>query len=470
MLFNSFDFLIFFPIVCILYFLIPYKYRNLLLLISSYFFYMNWKPIYALLILISTITTYFCGIGLSQENNRLQKNKAKLILAVCIVINLGILFFYKYFNFFNECVFDLLSILHIRWYVPNLDILLPVGISFYTFQAIGYIIDIYRKNFDVERNFCTYALFISFFPQLVAGPIERATHMMPQFYEKHTFTYDNAVKGIKLMLWGYFMKLCVADRLSQYVDSVYNNLEFHTGTSMTLATLFFAFQIYCDFAGYSLIAVGSAKIMGFRLSYNFNRPYFSTSIQDFWRRWHITLGAWLKDYIYIPLGGSRVGLYKHLRNLFITFLISGIWHGASWNFVIWGGIHGIYLMIAVLKNKYLPSIKANRALVWSVNIVISFCLANFAWIFFRANDVRDAFYIIRQSISNPGALYIDKWCMMMGSISLLILITKEVAEEFNCIPDIFRKKTVKYALWILLAGYILLTGVFDNENFIYFQF
>ena len=472
MLFNSFDFLLFFPAVCILYFVIPHKFRLLLLLIASYYFYMNWKPIYAILIMVSTITTYLCGIGISNEINKqqLKKNKAKIILIVCIIINLGILFFYKYFNFVNGAIYDLLSYLHIRWTVPDFDVLLPVGISFYTFQAIGYVVDIYQKRISAERNILPFSLFISFFPQLVAGPIERASHLMPQFYEKHKFVFDNVAKGLKLMLWGYFMKLCVADRLSQYVDSVYNNLEFHTGTSMTAATIFFAFQIYCDFAGYSLIAVGSARIMGFRLSFNFNRPYFSTSIKDFWRRWHITLGAWLKDYIYIQLGGSRNGLFKHLRNLLITFLISGIWHGADWTFIIWGGMHGVYLVLAVLKNKYLPSIKTNASLNRFVNIAVTFLLATFLWIFFRANNIQDAFFVIKNIITNHGALYIDKWCMMMGVASLVILLLKEVIEEFNIRVRLLEVKAIKYILFVLLAGYILLTGVFDNESFIYFQF
>ena len=422
--------------------------------------------------MVSTVTTYFCGIWISNENNKqqLKVNKAKIILVAGIVINLSILFFYKYFNFVNGVIFDLLSCFHIRWTVPNFDVLLPVGISFYTFQAIGYVVDVYRKKIDAERNFFPFALFISFFPQLVAGPIERAVHLMPQFYEKHKFVFENVAKGIKLMLWGYFMKLCVADRLSQYVDSVYNNLEFHTGTSMTMATIFFAFQIYCDFAGYSLIAVGSARIMGFRLSFNFNRPYFSTSIKDFWRRWHITLGAWLKDYVYILLGGSRNGLFNHLRNLLITFLISGIWHGANWTFIIWGGMHGVYLIIAVLKNKFLPPIKTNMVLNRFVNIATTFILATFLWIFFRANNIQDAFFIIKNIATNHGALYIDKWCMMMGMASLAILLAKEVIEEFNIRLKLLEMRGIKLILFVLLTGYILLTGVFDNESFIYFQF
>lgn len=348
-LFNSFAFLVFFPLVCMIYFLIPgNKWRNLFLLLASYYFYMSWNPTYAVLIFTSTLVTWGCGLLV--ERNAGNYRRQKVFLVVNLLINLGILFVFKYYNFINESIFHLFSLWGIRWEVPNLGVLLPVGISFYTFQAIGYSIDVYRGDLKAERNLFVYALFVSFFPQLVAGPIERAKNLLPQFRQKHHFDEANVIRGMKLMLWGYFMKLCVADRLALYVDAVYNNIPQHNGTSLLIASVFFAFQIYCDFGGYSLIAIGAARVMGFSLMENFRRPYFAQSIKEFWGRWHISLSTWFKDYVYIPLGGNRVGRFRHALNLFVTFLVSGIWHGANWTFVLWGGFHGG----AQVMEKHLP--------------------------------------------------------------------------------------------------------------------
>lgn len=336
MVFNSFTFLLFFPVVCLVYFLLRgNNRRRQFLLIASYYFYMNWKPVYALLILTSTALTYGCGLFV--EHHADNKERKKLYLVVSLVINFSILFVFKYYNFINESIFGLLDMCGLRWTVPNLDVLLPVGISFYTFQAVGYTIDVYRGTIKAERDFLTYALFVSFFPQLVAGPIERAKNLLPQFHKEHIFRYHNAVEGLKQMLWGFFMKLCVADVLAEYVNAVYNNVPQHNGTSVIIATLFFTFQIYCDFGGYSNIAIGAARVMGFSLMENFHRPYFSLNIKEFWRRWHISLSSWLMDYVYIPLGGNRVPSLRHLANLVITFLVSGVWHGANWTYVLWGG-------------------------------------------------------------------------------------------------------------------------------------
>lgn len=313
----------------------PHKYRWAWLLAASYYFYMNWNPAYAILIFGSTIITYLCSLLL--EKYQTDRGKKRLFLTISLIINFGILFLFKYFNFVNETMFSVMEYLGVRWAVPNLDILLPVGISFYTFQAVGYTIDVYRGQLKAERHFGIYALFVSFFPQLVAGPIERASNLLPQFREKHVFNTSMAIDGLKLMLWGYFMKVVVADRLAVYVDAVYNNVDQHNGTSLLLASILFSFQIYGDFGGYSLIAIGAAKIMGFRLMTNFKRPYFATSIKAFWSRWHISLSTWFKDYLYIPLGGNRVSRKRHYYNLFVTFLVSGVWHGANMTFVIWGG-------------------------------------------------------------------------------------------------------------------------------------
>lgn len=467
MVFNSFEFLLFFPLVCLIYYLIPLnKWRNVFLLLASYYFYMNWEPVYALLILFSTCTTYGCGLVIEKYSQ--QDLLKKLFLGANLVINLGILFVFKYFNFINESVFHVLEWLGIRWSVPNLQLLLPVGISFYTFQAIGYSIDVYRGLIKPERDFGIYALFVSFFPQLVAGPIERSSHLIPQFKEKHAFDYERGSEGFRLMLWGYFMKLCVADRLALYVDSIYNNVSMHNGTSLLVATFFFTIQIYCDFGGYSLIAIGAAKIMGFSLMQNFRRPYFSRSVKEFWGRWHISLSSWLKDYVYIPLGGSRVKKSRHMQNLFVTFLLSGIWHGAAWNFVIWGGLHGTYLLAENLR-PFSPQSKAAERL----KMLCCFALVSFAWIFFRANTVEDSFAIIKKIFTDWEMPYIHFTTLFLGIISLLVLFAKDLCNEYW--PDRFhllshRNIYIRILVMTTLICYILLCGVLGGGQFIYFQF
>lgn len=472
MLFNSFEFLIFFPVVCLIYFILPsLKSRNIWLLIASYYFYMCWKPIYALLIMGSTLITYVCGIYVEQL--RSKPSRQRLILTLSLLINFGILFLFKYYNFINESIFSFLDWLHIKWDVPNLDVLLPVGISFYTFQAVGYTIDIYRGKLPAEKNFFTYALFVSFFPQLVAGPIERATNLLPQFHQKHTFNYNNAIEGVKLMLWGFFMKLCIGDMLSGYVDAVYNNVPNHNGTSLLLATILFTFQIYCDFGGYSNIAIGAAKFMGYSLMENFHRPYFALSIKDFWRRWHISLSSWFADYVYIPLGGNRVKYSRHLLNLLITFLVSGIWHGANWTFVLWGAIHGTYLIIENVLRKYLYNPIPTRWWSKAFSMLCCFIMVAFAWIFFRANTVHDAFSIIGKIFTDQGPLFIDKLVFINGFLGLTLLLIKDLKDEFNWkIFHFMHAKhiVVRYASVIGIICYILLFGALSGGSFIYFQF
>lgn len=470
MLFNSFRFLLFFPFVCFVYFLLgKNKYRNPFLLIASYFFYMNWKPVYAVLILCSTVLT-FAG-SLLMEKYADNKQRRKTVLIVNLLLNLGILFGFKYFNFINENVFDLLSYLRLRWTVPNLDILLPVGISFYTFQAIGYSIDVYRGTVKAERDFPTYALFVSFFPQLVAGPIERAKNLLPQFHTEHRFDADDVAEGFRLMVWGFFMKLCVADVLSDYVDAVYNNVAYHNGTSMLLATFFFAFQIYCDFAGYSNIAIGSARIMGFRLMENFRQPYFSTSIKEFWKRWHISLSSWFADYLYIPLGGNRVKYGRHLINLMITFLVSGLWHGANWTFVFWGFLHGSFLIVESILRKCTPP-KLRQRIPLSIRTLYCFILVCFAWIFFRANTLPDAFSVIHNILANPGPLFVNREVFFYGLIPLCLLIFKDTKDAFGVRINFLHSNhlAVRIASAAILIAYIMLFGALNAGSFIYFQF
>jgi len=471
MLFNSFGFLFFFPLVCVLYYLLKNnRWRIPFLLVASYYFYMNWKPLYAVLIMTSTVLTYLCG--LLMERHAGDKPKQKAFLVVSLVINFSILLFFKYFDFINESVFSLLEMAGIRWTVPNLDVLMPVGISFYTFQAVGYSIDVYRGTIKVERNFFTYALFVSFFPQLVAGPIERAKNLLPQFHEEHRFDSYEAIEGLKQMLWGFFMKLCVADMISEYVDVVYDNVGHHNGTSLIVATLFFTFQIYCDFSGYSLIAIGAARVMGFRLMENFHRPYYSLNIKEFWKRWHISLSSWFKDYLYIPLGGNRVKYPRHLLNLMITFLVSGIWHGAVWTFVVWGGLHGMYQVIGNIWCKYVHKHEYKTSFSRVIGTVFCFMLVSFAWIFFRANDVTEAFTIVGKIFTDHGAPFVDKSVFVYGFTALFILIFKDTKDEFKWKVNFMHSKhtVVRYISTAALVVYVLLFGSFANGQFIYFQF
>jgi D-alanyl-lipoteichoic acid acyltransferase DltB (MBOAT superfamily) len=353
-------------------------------------------------------------------------------------------------------------------------LLLPVGISFYTLQALGYTIDVFRNELPPERNFGRYALFVSFFPQLVAGPIERAGHLLPQFRTVHSFNNEQCLEGVKMMVWGYFMKLCIADRVSSYVEAVFNYSAMHNGTSLMLGTFFFSFQIYCDFAGYSLIALGVAKCLGFELMTNFNRPYLARDIQDFWRHWHISLSQWLRDYVYFPLGGSRCSLPRHLSNLLITFLVSGVWHGAKWTFVLWGALHGIFVILNILKNKYLPSKKNKSTLRIISSICLTFMLVMFLRIFSRSNDIPTAFAIFKTIFTNQGPLFkgegIPEILLAVACIGLLML--KEIKDEMELnIRFIHNKNSVISTVSLaLMICFILLTAVFTGKAFIYFQF
>lgn len=471
MLFNSFEFLVFFPVVCLIYFLLKNnRLRIPFLLIASYYFYMSWKPGYALLILTSTVLTYLCGLLVEKYSGNKPKQKAFLVTS--LVINFGILFLFKYFNFFGDSISALFSACGIGLQVPNLDVLLPVGISFYTFQAVGYSIDVYRGTIKAERNFITYALFVSFFPQLVAGPIERAKNLLPQFHEEHTFHYNDAIEGLKQMLWGFFMKLCVADMISEYVDAVFNNVAHHNGTSMLIATFFFTIQIYCDFGGYSNIAIGAARVMGFRLMENFHLPYFSLNIKEFWKRWHISLSSWFMDYVYIPLGGNRVSYPRHLLNLIITFLVSGLWHGANWTFVIWGGLHGVYQVLGNIWHKFVhkPEYKSIFSRLFSMGFC--FVLVAFAWIFFRANNVTDAFTIVGKIFTKPGTPFVDMSVLTQGVMALCILLFKDTKDQFGWNIHLLHSKSVivRYISVIALMIYIVLFGALNGGQFIYFQF
>lgn len=473
MLFNSFNFLLFFPTVCLLYYVINQKYRWLLLLVASYFYYMNWQPTYAILIFFSTIVTYLCAYRIEKTEKRFEKKK---YLVASIIINLSILFLFKYYNFFNTSVFGLLKDFGLRIELPDFKYLLPVGISFYTFQAVGYTIDVFRGDIKHEKHFGVYALFVSFFPQLVAGPIERAKNLLPQFKAVKSIEYEKAVVGIKLMIWGFFMKLVVADRLAIYVNTVYGNSDYHNSITLLTATSFFAVQIYCDFAGYSNIAIGCAKVMGFDLMTNFRRPYFAQSCAEFWQRWHISLSTWFRDYVYIPLGGNQVSKIRNYTNLMITFLVSGLWHGANWTYVIWGGLNGLYqIAFKILRiNPSKKSIKQKSPVTYFSNVFLTFILICFSWIFFRADSFSHSLEIIKRICTVSGPIFKgDNSSFVYGIFGIILLFLKDGFDEFFPTKRAFFKssnrliRTISYAVIVI---FILLIGVFDGGQFIYFQF
>lgn len=469
MLFTSLAFLFFFPVVCVVYYLLPLRFRWVYLLFVSYYFYVNWQPAYALLLFTTTITTYFCGRYI--DNHRASQHKNRWALRIGCLIPLGILFFYKYYNFINASVFMLLDSVGIRWLLPEMKLLMPVGISFYTFMAISYVVDVYKGTVGAERNFGIYALFVSFFPQVTSGPIGRADALIPQLKYPELLSHENVMEGLKQMLWGYFMKLCIADRVAIYVDAVYANLDHHNGTTLLLASILYTFQIYCDFAGYSLIAIGAARIMGIRLAENFRRPYLSRSIREFWGRWHITLSTWFRDYVYIPLGGNRVPQFRHLWNLMVTFLVSGLWHGAAWTFILWGGVHGFFQIIETLWRQYKP-----RNLGFEIHplfkIAATFACVNFAWIFFRTPDIQTAWQVISVSCTSFGLPFTNISVFTMGGVSLLLLIVKELHEEYGWGISLLGSRSfiVSHLTVVLLAAYIVLFGVLDGGQFIYSQF
>jgi len=473
MLFNSLDFLLFFPIVCIIFYAIPaLKWRNMFLLLASYYFYMNWEPVYALLLLASTVITYLASLGI----DRCEKKK-KVILWLSIIANLSILFFFKYFNWAADNITTLMEMVGVSIHIPEFKVLLPVGISFYIFQALGYSIDVYYKSVKVERNFFTYALFVSFFPQLVAGPIERSTNLLQQFHSKHKFEDKQAIKGITMMLWGYFLKLVIADNISVIVDSVYNNLETQTmGGKSLIASIFFCFQLYGDFAGYSYIATGCAAVMGFKLMDNFLRPYFfSVSIQDFWKRNHISLTTWFMDYIYYPLVGSSTSLRWWCFCIFFTFFLSGFWHGANWTYVICFSIFGIYLVVCILKEKRQKKFEKKHNLkkkdwwLW-LNRILTFFLVMLALVFFRANNVEDGFTVIKRIFTDWSGIYtIFAYKMVLSFLFILFLV--EYAIEYKKTSFLSKHFLAFYTVAsILLSCVILCFGNFGHNEFIYFQF
>lgn len=494
MLFNSINFLVFFPIVTLIYFIIPRKIRYIWLLAASYYFYMCWNVKYALLLLTSTAVTWLCGFLVHSAKKPILK---KLALAACLCVNLGILFFFKYFDFFLLNCNRVLSALHLQLLEKSFDVLLPVGISFYTFQALGYTIDVYRGKVEPEKNILRYALFVSFFPQLVAGPIERSESLLGQMRElekKKLWNYGNIVSGLTLMVWGLFVKMVIADRVAILVDHVFGSYYLYGTVALAAGALGFAIQIYCDFMGYSTIAIGAARVMGFQLMENFETPYFARSVSEFWKRWHISLSTWFRDYVYIPLGGNRCSRLKKYFNLMVTMAVSGLWHGANWNYVAWGLLHGGYQVIgdatAGWRTKLIDRLHTKKESISFrlAQIVSTFVLTDIAWIFFRSASLSHAFRYCKRLFTKW-----DPWSFFNGTVYTLGLDRPEfnilvVSLVVLFLVDLIRYKRrqniavflqeqciwFRWGVLIALITATLVFGIygieFESSQFIYFQF
>jgi alginate O-acetyltransferase complex protein AlgI len=483
MLFNSIDFIVFLPIIFLLYWFFcdgNARIQNTLLLVASYFFYSCWDYRFLFLLLFSTALDYFAAIKMSDSRKARRK---KGILWLTMGVNLAFLGVFKYYNFFSSSFAEALSKIGITADFWTVNVVLPVGISFYTFHGLSYVIDVYKGRIKPETDFVNYSLFVSFFPLLVAGPIERATHLLPQIGQQRSFNHVNAVDGLRQILWGFFKKVVIADGCARYVNQIFDNSSDYTGSTLVFGAILFAFQIYCDFSGYSDIAIGTARLFGINLIRNFAFPYFARDIAEFWRRWHISLSSWFKDYLYIPLGGSRVGPWLKIRNTFIIFLVSGIWHGANWTFVVWGVIHALYFLPLLMLNsnrtnlhvvaygKMFPSVSE------SLNIILTFGLVTFAWIFFRAENLTHAFEIVNVVFSS-SLFTIPYFPSISTAIPLMLLIPLFLTIEWFGRREQYALATTRHiqfgfirkASYYSLITLIFFYGNFEKNEFIYFQF
>jgi alginate O-acetyltransferase complex protein AlgI len=485
LLFNSFTFLIFFPVVVAVYFALPHRFRWAWLLLASCYFYMAFIPVYILILFFTIAIDYVAGILIENAEGR----RRKLYLAASIVANVGVLAVFKYFNFLSANANAIAEVFHWPYELPILGIILPIGLSFHTFQAMSYTIEVYRGRQHAERHPGIYALYVMFFPQLVAGPIERPQNLLHQFYERHTFDYDRVTNGLRKMAIGLFMKVVIADRLARYVNFVYPEPTDYQGLTLVVATVFFAFQIYCDFAGYSMVAIGTAEVMGFRLMKNFDRPYLSKSISEFWSRWHISLSSWFRDYVYIPLGGNRVTKPRWYYNLFITFLLSGLWHGANWTFVIWGAMNGFYLIFSLVTRDVREGfnravgLASHQRFHAAISILVTFSLTCVAWVFFRAETLDDALHVISAAIAAPTlhqivpdpirAAGISKFEVLYCFFLIGALMTIELASTRIDLLKQFRMQPawVRWPVYYATCMAIWLLGIStEAKAFIYFQF
>jgi D-alanyl-lipoteichoic acid acyltransferase DltB (MBOAT superfamily) len=480
MLFNSSQFALFFAISVCLLALLAQRYRWMLLLAASYYFYMCWNVNYALVLIGVTLTTYLSGLQMAKCRKKTAK---KMILVLCLLIDVGMLFFFKYFDFFSQSLAKLLNTLGVLVSFPMLEILLPVGISFYTFQSVGYAVDVYSDRIPPEKHLGFFALFVAFWPQILAGPIGRASHLLPQLKKDNELAYSQIVEGLRLMLWGLFKKAVIADHLAIYVSRVYGHLDDHQGLPLMIAALFYTVQIYCDFSGYTDMARGAAKVMGYDLMENFRRPYFAKSLREFWHRWHISLSTWFLDYVYIPLGGRRVAKWRWYYNLLAIFLLSGLWHGANWTFVIWGAFHGICLIIEYatggfqerLASRLCPQRDCLRHK--AIQIGLTMMLVYVSWIFFRADTVADAYYIISHMLlidpNQMGVSVVGGLSFLLSIFLIMVLIAADLWERkarlnvwLDSRPSWMRWSLYSAAVWAVAVSTIF--GV--KQEYIYFQF
>ena len=473
MLFNSFEFAVFFPVVTALYFALPHRFRWAMLLAASCVFYMAFIPAYLLILLFTITVDYFAGLGIDAATGRWRK----VLLYVSLCANALILAVFKYFNFLNETLRSLAQPLGAHYEVPNLSLILPIGLSFHTFQSLSYVIEVYRGRFRAEKHFGLFALYVMFYPQLVAGPIERPQNLLPQFRVTHQFDYSRVTDGLRLMAWGLLLKVVVADNLAPAVDMVYGDVRHYAGFPLAAATVLFAFQIYCDFHAYSLIAIGTARVMGFSLMTNFRQPYLSSSIAEFWRRWHVSLSTWFRDYLYIPLGGNRVSSWRWLRNLLIVFAVSGLWHGANWTYVIWGLLHGTYIAVSAwtqaLRQRTVQAMGMGRwpVVLRTARIACTFFFVSFAWIFFRARTLTDAWYVITHiPLASRGAERLE--VPVIALLGMVVVLVTDWLEQREPVPAIVSRQPLvpRWAVYYAVVLTILVWGNFGSREFIYFQF
>jgi alginate O-acetyltransferase complex protein AlgI len=479
MLFNSIEFAIFFPIVAAIYFILPQRLQTIHLLVASSIFYMAFIPAYILILALTILVDYTAGIFLEKTQGRLRF----LLLTASVVVTCLILFVFKYFFFFMDNVVGFAGLMGWQLSRPVIDVALPIGLSFHTFQSLSYVIEVYHRRQKAERDFITYATYVMFFPQLVAGPIERPQNLLHQFHERHDFVYDRVTSGLKRMGWGFFKKLVIADRLALYVNDVYGQPESYNGLQLTIATVFFAYQIYCDFSGYSDIAIGSARVLGFKLMENFDQPYHSLTISEFWRRWHISLSTWFRDYVYIPMGGSRFGERRHFVNLVVTFGASGLWHGANWTYVIWGLLNAVYLIVGGLTQTARDGwfqahwlgrdTFARRFLMWGS----TFALTCVGWIFFRAKTLGDAWYILTHFATDWDFSHVstEQFLLRQMPVAVSAIIVMEIGEALQkrrAVPDLVGALPIafRWSAYATAVLTVLLFGVFRQAQFIYFQF
>lgn len=478
MAFNSFSFWLVFPFIFIVYWLIPAKFnqwRKVFLIVASYLLYMNWKPAFAVVLFGVTMVTYWGGqvLQVQDEEFKVQESsRRKRLVWLFALLGLLPLLVFKYYNFINDSLSAGLDSIGLQFALPGLNWAVPVGISFFTFQAVGYMLDVYHNRVKAEKNLLDYVLFVSFFPQVTSGPISTAEELMPQIKATHQFDYNQGKQGLKWLLWGMFIKLVIADRLGMFVDTVYANYVHYNGTTCFVASLFYTIQIYCDFAGYSLMAIGIARTLGFKLINNFRRPYLAISITDFWKRWHISLTRWLTRQVYIPMGGSRCSKSRTYWNIFVTFIVSGIWHGANWTFIVWGAMHGVLQIIekALGWQKY----EGKKWGVRAVRIIITFLLVNFAWVFFRMPSIGDAWGAIDRMFTNfgvPNLSDLSGSIRLVLVISLSILVFKDFRDEFFSNKMRFLEtKLVRWSIYVVLFCMIITLGVLDGGQFIYVSF